>query len=118
MDVAEYEYVDTLPPSQPLNFRKHSAPDPNIGDRRLTEYSGGQQGEVVANTLVHRASISFSPAEEAGWSKPMDQSDEYSWSVQEFEAPAGLSSNSLEQDYQDIDYTSGSLVSFHTSLSR
>ena len=71
----------------------------------------------MANSIVHGASVSISPAEEAQWSRPMDLSDEYSWTVQEQEDQGGLD-NRLEQDYQDIDYTSGSLVSFHTSLSR
>ena len=75
----------------------------------------------MSNSLVHSASIAISPAKESQWSSPLDQTDEYSWSVQEqeldYEAPGGLE-NTVQQDYQDIDYTSGSLVSFHTSLSR
>jgi len=113
MDVAEYEYVDTFPPSEPLNFRKHSTPDNGVGEDPTHHH---HVGEVVANTLVHGASLSISPAEEPHWSKPVDQSDDYSWSAQE--AETGGLDNRLEQDYQDIDYTSGSLVSFHTSLSR
>lgn len=120
MDVAEYEYVDTLPPSEPINFRKHSIPaDPPFGvagERRYEEPVQGV-GEVVANSLVHTASLAISPAQESQWSSPLDQTDDYSWSVQEYE-PAGGLDNTVQQDYQDIDYTSGSLVSFHTSLSR
>ena len=74
-------------------------------------------GEVVANSLVHTASLAISTAQESQWSSPLDQTDDYSWSVQEYE-PAGGLDNTVQQDYQDIDYTSGSLVSFHTSLSR
>ena len=79
-------------------------------------------GEIVSNSLVHSASIAISGGEESQWSSPLDQTDEYSWSVQpqsaeEYETPGGLD-NSVQQDYHDIDYTSGSLVSFHTSLSR
>jgi len=108
MDVAEYEYVDTIPPSEPLNFRKHSVQH-GVQAHHL--------GEIVGNSLVHGASLSVWGGEEADWSKPVDLSDEYSWTVQGEEGEAGLASR-LEQDYQDIDYTSGSLVSFHTSLSR
>ena len=76
----------------------------------------------MSNTLVHSASIAISGGEESQWSSPLDQTDDYSWSVQpqsaeDQETPGGLE-NSVQQDYQDIDYTSGSLVSFHTSLSR
>jgi len=110
MDVAEYEYVDTSPPSEPLNFRKHLGP---AGRRRYEQDVGG----AVANSLVHSASLAISPAEESQWSKPLDQSDEYSWSGGEYETVEGLD-NTIQQDYTDIDYTSGSLVSFHTSLSR
>ena len=73
----------------------------------------------MSNSLVHSASIAISPAQESQWSSPLDLTDEYSWSVQEQEQEIveGLD-NTVQQDYQDIDYTSGSLVSFHTSLSR
>ena len=71
----------------------------------------------MANSLVHSASLAISPAEESQWSKPLDQSDEYSWSAGEYETVEGLD-NTIQQDYTDIDYTSGSLVSFPTSLSR
>jgi len=124
MDVAEYEYVDTLPPSEPINFRKHSIPaEPPfgvVGERRY-EVGGRPHnvGEVVSNSLVHSASIAISPAQESQWSSPLDMTDEYSWSVQEQDQDtAGGLDNTVQQDYQDIDYTSGSLVSFHTSLSR
>ena len=76
----------------------------------------------MSNSLVHSASIAISPAKESQWSSPLDQTDEYSWTVQEqqYETPGGPDGldNTVQQDYQDIDYTSGSLVSFHTSLSR
>ena len=76
----------------------------------------------MSNSLVHSASIAISGGEESQWSSPLDQTDDYSWSVQpqstENQETPGRLENSLQQDYQDIDYTSGSLVSFHTSLSR
>merc|ERR1711953_1176288 len=115
MDVAEYEYVDTLPPREPINFRKHLSPEPPIGLAGERRYE--QPGEIVSNSLVHSASPAISPGQESQWSSPLDQTDEYSWTVQEQEIPGGLD-NSVQQDYQDIDYTSGSLVSFHTSLSK
>merc|ERR1711874_687368 len=49
MDVAEYEYVDTFPPSEPLNFRKHSAPDIGVGEDPTHHH---HVGEVVATPLV------------------------------------------------------------------
>jgi len=132
MDVAEYEYVDTLPPSEPINFRKHLSPPGHLGERRYEEAGSpgspgtrvGQHhvGEIVSNSLVHSVSLAISGGEESQWSSPLDLTDEYSWSVQpqsaeDYETPGGQD-NSVQQDYQDIDYTSGSLVSFHTSLSR
>ena len=49
----------------------------------------------MSNSLVHSASIAISPAKESQWSSPLDQTDEYSWSVQEqeeedYETPGGL----------------------------
>ena len=93
-----------------------SPPEPPfgiVGERRPEE-----PGEILGNSLVHSASIAVSPGQESQWSSPLDQTDDYSWSVQEQERPGGLENSVVQQDYQDIDYTSGSLVSFHTSLSR
>ena len=88
-----------------------------------------QQGQVGGEAKLHSASYSVSDA----WSKPMEYEDEFSWSVGGQEAGPGaergawqlesvesrlVADNRLTQDYDDIDYTSGNLVSFHTSLAR
>ena len=91
------------------------------------------QGQVGGEAKLHSATYSVSDA----WSKPMEYEDEFSWSVggQEAGQEAGqgaergawqlesvesrlVTDNRLTQDYDDIDYTSGNLVSFHTSLAR
>ena len=87
------------------------------------------QGQVGGEAKLHSATYSVSDA----WSKPMEYEDEFSWSVGGQEAGQGaergawqlesvesrlVADNRLTQDYDDIDYTSGNLVSFHTSLAR
>ncbi len=55
------------------------------------------------------------------WSHAMEYEDEFAWSVQQFDnrlESAVVGDGRLSQDYDDIDYTSGNLVSFHTSLAR
>ena len=55
------------------------------------------------------------------WSHAMEYEDEFAWSVQQFDNSVESSvvgDGRLSQDYDDIDYTSGNLVSFHTSLAR
>ena len=86
-------------------------------------------GQVGGEAKLHSATYSVSDA----WSKPMEYEDEFSWSVGGQEAGQGaergawqlesvesrlVADNRLTQDYDDIDYTSGNLVSFHTSLAR
>jgi len=47
--------------------------------------------------------------------------DEFAWSVQQLDNSVDnrmVADSRLSQDYDDIDYTSGNLVSFHTSLAR
>ena len=62
-------------------------------------------------------------SEEGGdsWSHAMEYEDEFAWSVQQFDnsvESAVVGDGRLSQDYDDIDYTSGNMVSFHTSLAR
>ena len=62
----------------------------------------------------------FVPGDKA-WSHAMEYEDEFAWSVQQFDnrlESAVVGDGRLSQDYDDIDYTSGNLVSFHTSLAR
>ena len=51
----------------------------------------------------------------------MSSEDEFSWSVQQYDNSvdsAMMGDSRLTQDYDDIDYTSGNMVSFHTSIAR
>ena len=55
------------------------------------------------------------------WSDVMDNNDEFSWSVQQYDNSVvsnQVIDNRLTQDYDDIDYTSGNMVSFHTSIAK
>jgi len=55
------------------------------------------------------------------WSDVMDNNDEFSWSVQQYDNSVvsnQVIDNRLTQDYDDIDYTSGDMVSFHTSIAK
>ena len=45
------------------------------------------------------------------------QQSEAAWQLESVESRL-VADNRLTQDYDDIDYTSGNLVSFHTSLAR
>ena len=55
------------------------------------------------------------------WSQEMTNDDEFAWSVQQYDNTINSNrviDNRLTQDYDDIDYTSGNLVSFHTSIAK
>ena len=59
--------------------------------------------------------------EDGIWSDVMDNNDEFSWSVQQYDNSVvsnQVIDNRLTQDYDDIDYTSGNMVSFHTSIAK
>ena len=80
----------------------------------------------MGESLLHSAAYSVSPGENSNnlgdWSQEMSQEDEFSFfpSVQQYDSVNSnlVMDNRLTQDYDDIDYSSGSLVSFHTSIAK
>ena len=76
---------------------------------------------TVSNTLVHSVSYAVTSDPTDAWSAPVSSEDEFSWSVQQYDNSvdsAVMGDSRLTQDYDDIDYTSGNMVSFHTSIAR
>ena len=76
---------------------------------------------TVSNTLAHSVSYAVTSDPADNWSAPVSSEDEFSWSVQQYDNSvdsAVMGDSRLTQDYDDIDYTSGNMVSFHTSIAR
>ena len=87
----------------------------------------GHRGPVARPITSSASEARHGPSnirsEEGGdtWSHAMEYEDEFAWSVQQFDnsvESAVVGDGRLSQDYDDIDYTSGNMVSFHTSLAR
>ena len=81
------------------------------------------QDTVPSSESVPWSSQTHARHSSDSWSSPIraETEDEFSWSVGQYDNSVEnkmVVDNRLSQDYDDIDYTSGSLVSFHTSLTR
>ena len=90
-------------------------------------------GDIVGDVGVHSKSYTLGAVVDTAnessdndsaasdWSQEMTNDDEFAWSVQQYDNSINSNrviDNRLTQDYDDIDYTSGNLVSFHTSIAK
>jgi len=106
LDVNEYEYIDTSPTNLYHNpFHGHPQADQEVAGLQVTPYGRGNGIEV---TPILRDADPDVPQ----WSQPILSKNDFGWSE-----PKKMLGPSFQQDYDDIDYTSGGLVTFHSSLS-
>ena len=105
------------------NTQVHSAsysvgePSPEVQSRHTPSAIRSEGESTVYMCTVDKTGFVTGDA----WSHAMEYEDEFAWSVQQFDnrlESAVVGDGRLSQDYDDIDYTSGNLVSFHTSLAR
>jgi len=105
LDVNDYEYIlDTSPTNLYHNpFHGHPQADLEVAGLQVTPYGGGN-GLEVTPILADTDTVQ--------WSQPILSNNDFGWSE-----PKKMLGPSFQQDYDDIDYTSGGLVTFHSSLS-
>ena len=107
---------------QPPEVRGHSDPHDHLVTTAQVHSASFSVGAPSESQSQSRHSPSDIRSEGADtWSHAMEYEDEFAWSVQQFDnsvASSVMGDGRLSQDYDDIDYTSGNLVSFHTSLAR
>jgi hypothetical protein len=128
LDVNEYEYIDTSPTSKDISmnyatFFKQPEQELEVAGLEVAPYGRGA-GLQVTPILREQQSYEWSEPilnNDYGWSDPnqnwpkpkaekLHQSNVWS-------SPKNILGDNFEQDYDDIDYTSGGLVTFHSSLS-
>eukprot|EP00090_Calanus_glacialis_P000709 TRINITY_DN10477_c0_g1_i2.p1 TRINITY_DN10477_c0_g1~~TRINITY_DN10477_c0_g1_i2.p1 ORF type:complete len:266 (-),score=23.08 TRINITY_DN10477_c0_g1_i2:117-914(-) len=124
LDVNEYEYIDTAPTSNDISlnynmFYGQPQSDLEVAGLKVAPYGRGNGLEVTpilreAEPKTYRWSEPILNNNDYGWSEP-----EESWSEPKdvWVSPKNVLSDTFQQDYDDIDYTSGGLVTFHSSLS-
>jgi len=139
LDLNVYNYVDTSGPSNDLfEPPPPSGPPPNSVYEFIHQSSYGVgQAPTYSPSAYQEPSFGLQHAGQpseggAGWpptsqqegspifSPPISSSllqDDWEGKLMVGNSGGGLAS-SIEQDYDDIDYTSGGLVTFHTSLSK
>lgn len=135
LDLNVYNYVDTSGPSNDLfEPPPPPGPPPNSVYEFIHQSSYGVgQAPAYSPSAYQQPSLGVQhPAQpsggEAGWpqgspiySPPISSSllqDDWEGKLMVGDSGGGGLAPPIEQDYDDIDYTSGGLVTFHTSLSK
>ena len=137
----EYEYIDTAPTSNDISlnynmFYGQPQSDLEVAGLKVAPYGRGNGLEVTpilreAEPKTYQWSEPILNNNDYGWSEPRE-----SWSEPKdvWVSPKVINifikmrkpitfviknvlSDTFQQDYSDIDYTSGGLVTFHSSLS-
>jgi len=133
LDVNEYEYVDTSPTSNDISmnyatFYGQNQADLEVAGLKVAPYGRGSGFEVTpilkeAQPKTYQWSEPILNNNDYGWSDPNqhqrwpEQTRQIPHQKDVWSSPKNILSETFRQDYDDIDYTSGGLVTFHSSLS-